>query len=193
MRYDLHTHTAEYSPCSAVAAVELCRLATVLGIDGIALTEHDLWRPQDELTELRERHPELTIFDGMERSCREGHFLVFLPEGADRDRSLPPANIHALSPWTRSRGGILIWAHPFRFESPRFPSWLGEVSVDGIEVISSNMDVRSGELAETAANEYGLAVFTNSDAHDADTLGRYWNQFDADLQSVDQLIEYVKN
>jgi hypothetical protein len=136
----------------------------VLGIDGIALTEHDLWRPHDELVSLRARHPGLIIFEGMERSCREGHFLVFLPEHEGNRSTLPPGTVHALSPWTHARGGLLIWAHPFRFEGPRLPSWLNEVSIDGIEVASSNMNLRSAELAEKTARDYGLSVFTNSDA-----------------------------
>jgi len=191
MRYDLHTHTAEYSPCSAITADELCRLAPALGIDGIALTEHDLWRPQGELAALRESHPELTIFDGMERSCREGHFLVFLPEETGLHAAMPPDTVHALSAWTRERGGLLIWAHPFRFESRRIPFWLSTVPIDGIEVISSNMDLQLSELAESVATEYGILPFFNSDAHEAESVGRYWNEFDAHLHSVDQLIAHV--
>ena len=193
MRYDLHTHTAEYSPCSVITAEELCRLAPALGLDGIALTEHDLWWPRSELAALRNRHPELVIFDGMERSCREGHFLVFLPDTPYPGGSLPPDTVRALSGWTHDRGGLLIWAHPFRFESRRMPSWLGEVSIDGIEVLSSNMGLQLSELAESVATHWGIAMLTNSDAHDADCLGRYWNEFESDLRTVDQLVAYVTN
>ena len=193
MRYDLHAHTAEYSPCSAITADELCHLAAALGIDGIALTEHDLWRPHDELAGLRQRHSDVTIFQGMERSCREGHFLVFLPEGFDPPDPLPPDTVHTLSAWTHERGGLLIWAHPFRYEDMRIPHWLSKVPIDGIEVASSNMDLRLSELAEWVATRYGILALANSDAHDSDALGRYINDFDADLQTVDQLIDYVRN
>ena len=193
MRYDLHAHTAEYSPCSAIAADELCLLAAALGIDGIALTEHDLWWPRDELAALRSRHPELVIYDGMERSCREGHFLVYLPEGVEQRGSMPPATIDALSAWTRDRDGMLIWAHPCRFERMRAPSWLGEVPIDGIEVTSSNMDRRLSELAENMAAKFGILRFANSDAHDPGSVGQYMNEFDADLQTVEALIGHVKN
>ena len=193
MRYDLHAHTAEYSPCSAISADELCRLSVALGIDGIALTEHDLWWPQDKLFALRERHPELIIFDGMERSCREGHFLVFLPEKEKRHATIPPGTIGELSVWTRARGGLLIWAHPLRFERREVPSWLGEVPLDGIEMISSNMTLQLSELAERQATEFDLPRLVNSDAHDFESVGRYWNDIDAELRNVDQLIGYVKN
>ena len=191
MRYDLHSHTSEYSPCSVISADELCRLAPALGIEGIALTEHDLWWPQDEIAALRAHHPELTIFDGMERSCREGHFLVFLPEISNSRDTLPPATVHDLSPWTHERDGMLIWAHPFRFESMRLPFWLKKVPIDGMEVTSSNMNLQLSELAESVATEYGILPLTNSDAHDADSLGHYWNEFNSDLHTVEQLIAYI--
>ena len=193
MRYDLHAHTSEFSPCSVITADELCRLAPVMGIKGIALTEHDLWWPKDDMAALRAQHPELTIFDGMERSCREGHFLVFLPDGANSRDTLPPETIHELSPWTHERGGILIWAHPFRFESMRIPFWLSKVPIDAIEVTSSNMNLQLSEMAESVATEYKIMPLTNSDAHEADFLGSYWNEFDADLHTVEQLIEYINH
>ena len=192
MRYDLHAHTAEYSPCSAIAADELCRLAAALGIDGIALTEHDLWWPSDALADLRSSHPGLSIFDGMERSCREGHFLVFLPEGSNPHGELPPETIHALSPWSRERGGFLIWAHPYRFDRSRPAAWINQVPVDAIEVASSNMALWMSELAEQTAARLGIFGLVNSDAHDAEALGRYANEFDAHLRSVAQLIGYLR-
>ncbi|MFO7688196.1 MAG: PHP-associated domain-containing protein, partial [Desulfobacterales bacterium] len=60
------------------------------------------------------------------------------------------------------------------------------------EVASSNMNLRSAELAEKTARDYGLSVFTNSDAHAAEPLGRYGNDYAERLQTVDQLIRYVK-
>lgn len=58
MHYDLHVHTAEYSACSVIPADDLCRLAFEQGIDGVALTEHDFWWPENELVALRARYPE---------------------------------------------------------------------------------------------------------------------------------------
>lgn len=43
------------------------------------------------------------------------------------------------------------------------------------------------------ADDFNLFQFTNSDAHDAGSLGRYLNDFDADLRTIDQLIGYVKS
>jgi len=191
MHYDLHVHTAEYSACSGIPAEDLCRLAYEQGIDGVALTEHDVWWPDNELAALRDRYPELVIFDGMERSCREGHFLLFLPSG-ENDRTEPPDTVYELSPWTHAKGGMLIWAHPFRYGGRKAPPWVAELPIDGIEIASSNMDFRISEMACKAADDFNLFQFTNSDAHSADSLGRYLNDFDADLRTIDQLIHYVK-
>jgi hypothetical protein len=191
MRYDLHVHTAEYSDCSSMPAEDVCRLACGLGLDAIALTEHDCWWPPAELAALRDRHSELIIFNGMERSCREGHFLLFLPTGAAADAGDPPDTIGALSPWVRSLGGVLIWAHPFRYGQQRLPPWLGRSCPDGIEVASSNMDLGMSERAIQAAEAFGLVPLTNSDAHDLDALGRYFNEFDVEIRTVDQLIRFL--
>jgi len=133
----------------------------------------------------------VVIFDGMERSCREGHFLLFLPSG-ENDRTQPPDTIDALATWTHAKGGMLIWAHPFRYGGRTAPPWVGDLPIDGIEIASSNMDLRISEMACRAADEFNLFQFTNSDAHSADSLGRYLNDFDADLRTIEQLIHYVK-
>ena len=54
------------------------------GLAGIGITEHNKWWPHNELVDLKCQFPKLTILDGSEISCPEGHFLVFLPESARR-------------------------------------------------------------------------------------------------------------
>ena len=191
MQYDLHVHTAEYSPCSSLRAEDACRLAAALGMRGIGITEHDLWWPATELAGLRTRHPDLIIFNGVECTCREGHFLVFLP-AQHNEFAQPPDTIKALAPWAHARRGIVIWAHPFRFEPFNRPPWLETVALDGIETASRNMQIGTRELAAEIAAELELRSFTNSDAHQEDDLGYYTNAFGADITSVEALIQFVK-
>ena len=80
MLYDFHIHTREYSDCSISSAEEMCLKAVEAGLSGIALTEHDVWWPLTDIQELQHRFPQLTIMRGIEYSCPEGHFLVFLPD-----------------------------------------------------------------------------------------------------------------
>ena len=190
MLYDFHIHTREYSDCSISSADEMCQRAVDSGLAGIALTEHDLWRPPSEIKELEQRFPELTIMRGMEHSCPEGHFLVFLPNPENGDI---PAWCSALDliPLVHNYGGIVIWAHPFRFSSKR-PSWLKHAQPDGMEIASSNMDRQAEARAKKIAAKKNILTFRNSDAHDAFIVGRYGNELDIELTSVEDFITYVR-
>jgi hypothetical protein len=161
------------------------------GLDGIALTEHDLWWPHAEFEKLREKFPGLTIFRGAEYSCAEGHFLLLLPDG-ENNHLVKPCGIARLSEAVHRRGGLVIWAHPFRFGEDH-SSWIDAVELDGIEVMSSNMDKRIALLARKIAQEKGLMMFYNSDTHRADTLGKYYNEIPVRLRRIEDLVGYLQN
>ena len=190
MLYDFHIHTREYSDCSISSAEEVCLRAVEAGLAGIALTEHDVWRPAADIQELQHRFPALTIIQGIEYSCPEGHFLVFLPNG--ENGNLPYwSSVVDLVPLVRRHGGIVIWAHPFRFSS-KLPGWLEHTQPDGMEVASSNMHRQAEAMAKKVAVNRGLLTFRNSDAHDAYLVGRYGNELDIHLTCVEDFIEYVR-
>jgi hypothetical protein len=190
MLYDFHIHTREYSDCSISSAEEMCRRAVEKGLAGIALTEHDFWRPPSEIQELQQRFPELTIIQGMEHSCPEGHFLVFLPNPENGD--IPGwCSVLDLIPLVHNYGGIVIWAHPFRFSSKR-PSWLRHAQPDGLEIASSNMHRQAEAMAKRIAVQRNVLTFRNSDAHDAFIVGSYGNELDIQLTCVEDFITYVR-
>ncbi len=190
MLYDFHIHTREYSDCSISSAEEMCQRAVDSGLAGIALTEHDFWRPPSEIRELQQRFPELTIMRGMEHSCPEGHFLVFLPNPENGD--IPGwCSVLDLIPLVHNYGGIVIWAHPFRF-SPKRPNWLNHVQPDGMEVASSNMHRQAEAKARKFAAQRTILTFSNSDAHDAFIVGRYGNELDIQLNNLEDFITYVR-
>jgi len=190
MLYDFHIHTCDYSDCSISSAEEMCQRAVDSGLAGIALTEHDVWWPLADIEKLRDRFPELTIIRGIEYSCPEGHFLVFLPD--PENGNLPGwRSVVDLIPLVRHHGGIVIWAHPFRFSSRR-PNWLIHVQPDGMEVASSNMHRQAEAKARKFAADRGIVTFHNSDAHDAFIVGKYGNELDIHLTCVEEFIDYVR-
>ena len=190
MLYDFHIHTREYSDCSISSAEEMCQRAVDSGLAGIAPTEPDFWRPPSEIRELQQRFPELKIIRGMEHSCPEGHFLVFLPNPENGD--IPGwCSVLDLIPLVHNYGGIVIWAHPFRF-SPKRPNWLNHVQPDGMEVASSNMHRQAEAKARKFAAQRSILTFSNSDAHDAFIVGSYGNELDIQLKNVEDFITYVR-
>lgn len=167
----------------------MCLRAVEAGLAGIALTEHDVWWPLTDIQELQHRFPQLTIIRGMEHSCPEGHFLVFLPNPENGE--IPGwCSVLDLIPLVHNYGGIVIWAHPFRFDKTR-PSWLKHVRPDGMEVASSNMHGQAETMAIKVATETGITTFCNSDAHHASLLGNYVNELDLSLTGVEDFITYV--
>jgi predicted metal-dependent phosphoesterase TrpH len=168
----------------------MCQRAVEKGLAGIALTEHDVWWPLAGIRKLQDRFPELTIIRGIEYSCPEGHFLVFLPNHENGD--IPGwCSVLDLIPLVHNYGGIVIWAHPFRF-SPKWPSWLKHAQPDGMEVTSSNMHRQAEAMAKEVAADRCILTFRNSDAHDAFIIGRYGNEFDTNLTCVEDFIDYVR-
>jgi predicted metal-dependent phosphoesterase TrpH len=190
MLYDFHIHTREYSACSVSSAEEMCLHAVEAGLAGIALTEHDTWWPLADIQKLQRGFPELTIMRGIEYTCPEGHFLVFLsnPESG----KLPGwCSVSDLIPLVHDHGGIVIWAHPFRFNKT-WPNWLEHTPPDGMEVASSNMHRRAETMAAGVAADRGIIRFRNSDAHHLSMLGGYGNELDCSLTSVEDFITYVR-
>src|SRR5262245_64609777 len=76
-RFDLHLHTKRHSADSVIEPSRLVERAKQLGLDGVAITEHDWLWTQPELEELRRAADGLMVFAGIEVSAREGHFLVY--------------------------------------------------------------------------------------------------------------------
>ena len=190
MLYDFHVHTREYSDCSISSADDMCQRALESGLAGIALTEHDVYWPLYEVQQLQRRFPGLTIIRGMEYSCPEGHFLVFLPNPENGE--IPGwCSVLELIPLVHEKGGIVIWAHPFRFSS-KWPRWLKHARLDGMEVASSNMHGQAEEMAKKVAAERSILTFCNSDAHHVNLIGSYYNKLEGQVTCVEEFIAYVR-
>jgi predicted metal-dependent phosphoesterase TrpH len=189
MKYDLHVHTSRYSECAVSSPEAMCRTAIQRGLAGIALTEHDMWWPTAEFEDLRRRFPELTIFQGVEYAVPEGHFLVFLPDSWE---DLPyQRDLVSLDAAVHRAGGVLIWAHPFRYERT-VPKWLQRLRPDAMELASTNMNSRARSMAQQIAEQWRIPVVENSDAHEARWLGSYYNEIPVKLRSNRDLVDYVK-
>jgi predicted metal-dependent phosphoesterase TrpH len=192
MRFDLHMHTQRHSPDSAINPFALLRRARAQGLDGIVITEHDwLWSPA-ELEELRAAAPDLLILSGIEVSAEEGHFLAHgVTDAARVPRGI---GLKDLCREVHRQGGAIIAAHPYRWGQP-FDDILTELEpeLDGLELMSSNMDEECRMRALTArqahANWAGLG---SSDAHSEDVVGCCFTVFDQSIRDYRDLIEALR-
>jgi len=190
-RFDLHMHTTRYSPDSTMDPFVLIRRAREIGLNGIVITEHDRMWPETELDELRAMGSDLVILGGMEVSAREGHFLVY---GIQDAAAVPPQiGVAELCREVHAQGGAVVAAHPFRWGQP-FAEILQEEQpeLDGLELMSSNMDAECRKLAAKILTEYRLAGLGSSDAHHESVLGACYTEFAAEIRNDRDLVEAIR-
>ena len=193
MRFDLHMHTRLHSPCSVIDPNELIRQAIDVGLDGIVITEHDYLWTEKALDELRAKAPNLIIMAGVEISANGGDLLVY----GVKDPFKLAKGMHwpHLCDEIHRQGGVAVAAHPYRW-GQKFDDLLSKhkPAIDGIEMMSSNMDDELRRLAAEFHRKHPhYAGFGNSDAHEVRKVGMCYTDFDADIRSMDDLVQAIRN
>ena len=162
MKIDIHTHSS-YSD-GANTPGEMVRYAKKIGLDGIAITDHNVI--DGAIRALRYNSEDFTVIPGIEVSSKEGHILgLGITELIER--AIPAEEvverIHEL-------GGIAIAAHPY----DRFRSGVGDliykIDFDAIEVINGRTILTTRDMRKIAKN-IKLPKVGGSDAHSLDELG----------------------
>jgi predicted metal-dependent phosphoesterase TrpH len=191
MKFDLHLHTTRHSPDSRMDPLAMCRRALRLGLDGVVITEHDWLWTEPELEELRGLHPGLVVLAGVEVSAREGHFLAY---GVTNPFAVPHGiRVAQLCREVHRQGGAVVAAHPFRWGQP-FNDILKRESpeLDGLELMSNNMDAECRRQAAEVRQRLGLAGLGCSDAHDEDVLGACYTEFPDGVRRMADLVAAIK-
>lgn len=189
---DFHTHTSEFSACSVVNAEKLLEREKNSGMDAVVLTDHDSFWPRDRLSRLRDRHPELTIFNGAEIEVDSLHHVLTLLPRPSRDVlgiSRPDRFRRAV----RKRGGFTIAAHPYRVFSD-YHERNRDHPLDGVEVASGNMAAsRKEEQSRRLAGRWNSKIFASSDAHSTEPIGDFYTIIEGRPENEKQLIECLKS
>jgi predicted metal-dependent phosphoesterase TrpH len=192
MKFDLHMHTARHSHDADSDPFELVQAAIRAGLDGIVITEHDWLWTEPELDELRASAPGLVILAGVEVTGRGGDVLCYGvtdPHAIPRGISWPE-----LCREVHTQGGACVAAHPNRWNQP-FEKILKEQEpeLDGIEVMSNNMDRVLREKAAALLKKYPhFAQLGNSDSHQPNTVGCCFTDFDAVIRTSADLVAAIK-
>ena len=200
MLIDLHTHTAPKSYDALQTPEELVLEAKGLGLDALCLTEHDTFWEAADLRKLSKRHG-LLLFPGCEVNTNEGHFLAFgLEEYV--------FGMHKLS-FLRQRvdqaGGVLVAAHPYRrrglagLDPKDLESRLTQASQEGsfkycdaIEGLNGRGTKDENSFSLQLGQRLGLKTTGGSDSHSTGDVGTYATQFNARVDSLEDLVRELK-
>lgn len=161
LKLDLHTHCLE-STGDAIPKIETLRIIVdqinKMGLDGIAITEHDKMDYGFRVKDLVDKYfpGEIIIIPGKEIHLYREHVVeLFLP----------------------NESIFRFCAHPF-FGSSFDDLINNEVdNIHGIELKNAAWQLQEDKVKEVA-EKYNLIVLENSDAHSINQIGCHYNLLD---------------
>jgi len=177
MRYDLHVHTHN-SACSILKPHTILKVAKKIGLDGIAVCDHNTIRGGIEVSKAN-KDKDFEVIRGVEVNTDRGHVL-----GLHVNKEIRAKDFFKVVDNIKKQGGIVIIAHPFRL-LPKLRSNLKGVDVkkylDAVECYNARTSYFGNRGALKFADKFNLAKTGGSDAHFSFEIGRCTTLFDGDL------------
>lgn len=182
---DLHTHSRFFHQSPEVAAVYdpfgmrlSLEVARRRGLDGLAVTNHDFFRPETLV--------DSACLPGIEISTTKGHLLVVGPDPPTRTRpgELSPEAAVELA---HAHDCAAIIAHPFR-NSTLIDC---EADFDAVEVNGKHPEHR--RRIEAIARERDIPVVGGSDAHFPFEVGRVFTRLDIDRLTPSAVVAAIRD
>lgn len=181
LKLDLHVHTS-HSPDSSTDRDIIAQVVKSRGLDGIAVTEHDIASSF--------KSDEILVVPGIEVSSRNGHILALgpcktVPKGLSAEETIE---------LLRAQGCVIVIPHPYDRSCPSIdPLHLG-ASVDAIETVnSSSIPFESNKRkAENAAKVLGVSMVAGSDSHIPSTIGDAYTLVEATSSSVVGVLDAIR-
>lgn len=162
MKLDLHTHCLEAFGLygHALPTTEIVRkIVTKVkdrGLDGIAITEHS------------DRHRAFLVKDLVERSFNNE--ILIIP-----GQEVTRFGLHVVELYLPNDSIFRFLPHP-GYPSARW--WDEHLNgIHGIEIENGNYDIDQSKV-RAVEQRHGLLLLSNSDAHDLDDIGIYYNVID---------------
>ena len=159
----VHVHT-RHSFDSPTDPVALARRAVDLGIDVLAVTDHDTWQGSVDTREAAAKLGlPLTVVLGSEFSTEQGDVI-----GLFLTHDLSERNAPRLCEAIRAQGGLVLLPHPYKWH--RLDDALLE-RVDLVEVYNGHTGRADNTRALELARDRALPELVGPDAHLIEELG----------------------
>jgi len=193
LNVEFHCHTI-YSMDGLMTFDSLLRTAEAVGLDALAITDHDTIEGALEFQRLAQAHgARLQIIAGEERTLDDGsHFI-----GLFLQQHIESTDLAGAIREIKEQGGLCLIPHPFRRKDGLLrnglePLKLLEGRTAGFELFSAKCSFAENQKAASLISTTKLAPFGGSDAHYESDLGEAMNiiDFDGDLRaSVQRMFE----
>ena len=179
-RADLHMHTTASDGWPAPH--QLVDQARRVGLDVIAVTDHDTIEGALRAADYAARRAGVDVIVGEEVSSRNGHIVGLFLERRIRPGMSAAATVHAI----HDQGGLAVAVHPFwrtqrrtRASKIHGVGWLAaELEFDAIEVENATPGFYVfNQLARRLNMGLDAAEVGGSDAHIVDAIGRAYTEF----------------
>ncbi|MFQ5761762.1 MAG: CehA/McbA family metallohydrolase [Candidatus Bathyarchaeia archaeon] len=181
----MHVHTV-YSGDGYLTLKDIAREAKAAGLDGVALTDHDTVDAQRKSSDI----DGLLMIPAVEVSSLSGHILAYgVTENIAPNRSAAETIdvIHSM-------GGVAIGAHIMRKSTTTLPARdIGSLRLDGLETVNaSTLSPFAKNKAMGFASDLNAFQTGGSDAHVHGLVGRAYTAVDAEVKTVDGVLNALK-
>lgn len=189
MIIDLHFHTKQYSPCSSIDMEEGVRYAKKLGLDGICITDHDVFACRKRAEEIQKKYNILVIV-GTEILTMEGDLLCFGLDEIPKEKLAAQTLIDKVN----AIGGACIAAHPYRENNRGMGAHLDKLTgLHAIESYNGNTKCDNNTKAVIAASRLGIPCIGGSDAHRIERVGVYATRFFTQIENEKDIISAIRS
>lgn len=182
LRIDLHVHTRR-SPDGVHSLRSIVKYAKKIGLDGIAITDHNILLSKKTAREIS-REFDIVVIPGVEGGgmVNGKHWLGLYIEKMPDNIEISKINQNI-----REEGGVSIAPHPFSrqgfqdFKSAAF---------DAVEGLNGTT-ARSNEIFQKEEH-YTIPITAGSDAHAIPMLGYTWTRVDAG-KNLEEILEAIRS
>lgn len=190
MIIEIHTHTAEHSPCSMITAAELVVGIHEKGASGLVLTDHHYLWPEEEIEKLRSSlriHDNFLILSGQEVFTTDfGDILVY---GADESIT---QRISLAALRRRYPSAALVWAHPYRGGQRPSTIELFNADLDAIEILNPRQRDHENAKGMEEWQQWGFVATSGSDIHEKDFAAFYPVFLERSIGNINDLASCIK-
>ena len=187
MRLELHVHTV-HSIDSSIGINQLSKWCSQQSkLEGIAITDHDSVEGYKQLMRSVIHEDNFLIIPGIEISYVHGHVLIL---NVFEKPKRPIMTVEEITDFAKDQGGIVIIAHPYRFNGLK--NVAEDFPADAVEILNPTASQEENRLAKLLAESRNLPGVAGSDAHRIEDIGRVINQIEPS-NSIEDVIKEIKN